>query len=56
MQNNNITVSDEYAEIIKKIYKYQFTSTKFSRCYDYEPENETENLSFHSDIYLPPHN
>lgn len=52
MQNNSITVSDEYAEIIKKIYKYQFTSTKFSRCYDYEPENETENLSFHSDIYL----
>lgn len=50
IKNDSITVSDEYTEALKKIYKYQLTSTKFIRNYDYIPEDESENLKFTPDI------
>ena len=52
IKNDSVSVSDEYTEIMKKIYKYQFTSTKDSRNYNYYEDNETENLTFTSDIYV----
>ncbi len=52
IKNDSITVSEEYTEALKKIYKYQFTSTKFVRNYEYKPESEIENLIFSPDINI----
>ena len=52
IKNDSISVSDEYTEILKKIYKYQFNSTKFVRSYNYSPEYKEYNLTFTSDITI----
>ncbi len=52
IKNNSISVSDDYAEILKKIWKYTFTSTKIIKHYTYDPEDKSHNFNFAPDISI----